>query len=190
MASDGKKTKIEKMGNSAEMMAHQLKKRGESTREIATALSRVFDENISHQGVSNYFDRNKERFERMGQRNAQELEKEKHEKLTDLQNTLERVQNLLEDILEQFEEEGVDKQDIGFITQLSKEIRNHVKTTEKYIEKTHPDAAEVNNTQINMNVENKTQIAMKITKHLDKLEDEGVITIHKPEKLRSVSPDE
>lgn len=187
MTGSSKKTKVEQMGDSAETMAHQMKKQGESTREIATALSRVFNDNISHQAVSNYFDKNKERFEKMGEKNAQELEKQKHEKLTDLQNTLERVQGLLENILGQFEDEGVDKQDINYVTQLSKEIRKHVKTTEKYIEKTYPDAAEVNNTQINMNVENKTKIAMKISKHLDKLEDEGVITVHKPDKIGSMA---
>lgn len=184
-----KKTKVEKMGNAAEIMAHQLRKQGESTREIATALSRVFGDNISHQGVSNYFDQNKERMARMGEQNAQELERQKHEQLIEIESQMERVNSLLNDLIQKFEDDGVGKEDIGWLTQLSKEIRNQGKFIKKYLQETHPDVDEINNTQINMNVENKTQIAMKITEHLDKLEEDGVITIHEPHRIGGISTD-
>lgn len=173
------------MGKAAEIMAHQMKKQGHSYRDIARSLGQTFGEDISHQGVKNYFEQtSKERLARMGQKNAEKLQKKKQEQLIEVEDQLERMNGLLEEILTQFEEKGVDAQDLNWLTQLSKELRNHWKFTRKYLDDVVPDKQDID-TQINI-TENKTQTAIKISNHLEKLEEEGIITINEPHKIGSV----
>lgn len=183
MATRNRKTKIEKIGKNAEIMVCQMKSKGDSYREIADTVEKVFDEKISHQAVKSYFEKaSSNRIKRMGQRNAQELEKRKQEELLEIKGTLQEINNDLMEAKNSIKEkEEVSPQDISLLISVVKEIRKQLKFQKDYIEEVTTGAPqEVNNIQIN---QNKTQMAIKFSEYLEDLEEKGVIEIKRPEKL-------
>lgn len=172
-----KKTKIEKMGKHAEVLVHQERAQGKGYRKIAEEIENTFGEQVSHQTIKNYLDKHgNERLAKLGAKNAQELEKREIEKILDVGSQLEKINKKLNRALESIDE--TEKQDMGFLVNLSKEIRQQLKFHKEFVEEVvNPDKVE-NNVEVN-----KTQQVLQINNKLEELEDKGIIEIKKPEKI-------
>lgn len=171
------KTKIEKLGREAELIVYQESAKGRSLRDIAEKINETFNENISHQSVKRYKEnRGNERLANMGAKNAQQLEQEEAKELIDIGSELKETYEKLREAVDSLD--AKERSDMGLLIQLSKELRKQWKFHKEFVEEiVRPDKVE-NNVEIN-----KTQMAIKISDKLEELEDKGVITIHKPEKV-------
>lgn len=174
----GRKNKVLKNGWPCESMVLSLHSQGKSLREIADEVSERFNTDISHESVKNYLNNHKdEKLARMTEENRGYLEQERVENIIEVEDKLEMMDDKLETIMNETLSEH-DKQDIGQLLQVFKEIRNLMEFHKKYIEDvTTP------NTQIN-NVEVTNNTAIQLSEKLLEYEEEGIIEIKKPHKLK------
>lgn len=172
-----RKTKIEKLGKHAEVLVHQERAQGKGYRKIAEAIEDTFGEQVSHQTVKNYLEKHgNERLAKLGAKNAEELKKKEVERILDIGDQLKKINDKLNTALESIDE--TEKQDMGFLVNLSKEIRQQLKFHKEFIEEvTQPDKVE-NNVEVN-----KTQQVLNISSKLEELEEKGIIEIKNPDKL-------
>jgi len=169
-----RKKKIKSLGKKAEGMVAEQAAEGKSYRDIAESVSNTFNTDVSYAAVRNYLKNHVgERMKEMGARNAKEVKKKEVEQLIEVGGRLKELDKKLNTALDTLNEK--DRQDMGILIKLSKEIRKTLKFHKEYIENiTQPD------TQINID---KSEQAVQIVNKLSELEEEGIITIHKPEKL-------
>lgn len=173
----GRKNKVLKHGWPCESMVLSMHSQGKSLREISDEVSKKFDADISHESIKNYLDNNKdEKLARMTEENRGYLAQEKAERIIEYDDKLEKMEDKLDTILNETLSEH-EKQDIGQILQVMKEVRNLMEFQRDYIEEaTTPD------TQIN-NVEVTNNTAIQLSEKLMEYEKEGIIEIKKPNQL-------
>lgn len=169
-----RKRKVISLGQAAEQLVAEQAAEGKSPRTIAENVEQTFNTSVSHAAVRNYLNNHMgERMQKMGARNAKEVKKKEVEKLIEVGGRLKELDDKLNRALDTLNEK--DRQDMGILIKLSKEIRKVLEFHKEYIENiTQPD------TQINID---KSEQAIQIVNKLSELEDKGIITIHKPEKL-------
>jgi|AKVG01.1.fsa_nt_gi hypothetical protein len=173
----GRKNKVKKNGWTCESAVMSLHAQGKSLRDIADEVSERFNTDISHESVKNYLNNNKdERLARMTEENKGYLAQEKQELILEYGNKIEQMEDKLDTILEVTLDEQ-NKQDVGQILQVMKEVRKLMEFQKEYIEE-----ATTPNTQIN-NVEVTNNTAIQLSEKLMEYEEKGVITIHEPNKL-------
>lgn len=172
----GRKNKVLKNGWPAEAMAQSLDAQGKSLREIARELSERFDTDISHESVKNYLNKHSnEKFARMAQENKGYLEQEKVEKIIEVEDKLEKMEDKLDTILDDTLSEH-EKQDVGQILQVMKEVRKMMEFQKDYLEQVTTPDTEINNYEVN-------NTAIQLSEKLMEYEREGIIEIKKPHKL-------
>lgn len=160
-------TKIERIGEAAEILVHQSKAEGKSYRTIADDIENTFNESVSHQAVKNYLEHyGTDRLAQLGAKNAQELEKQEVKKILEVGSQLEKINDKLNDALDELDTK--DRQDMGIILKLSQEIRQQLKFHREFVEQvTRPDT-QVTNVEIN-----QTDVMMEFNQYLNKLQDKG-----------------
>lgn len=174
----GRKNKILKLGFAAEQAVLTMESKGKSRREIARQLSERFDEDVSHQSVQNYLKEHKnEKIARMNEENKGYLEQEKMERMIDVGDRLEEIDEKLQTIMNKTLDE-TDKNDIGQLMQVFKEIRKTMKFQKEYIEEVTTPNTEINNYEVTNNT------AIQLSEKLMEYEQEGIIEIKKPAKLK------
>jgi len=173
----GRKNKVLKNGWPCESMVLSLHNQGKSLREISNEVSERFNTDISHESVKNYLNEHKdEKLARMSEENRGYIEQDKIENIIEVEDRLEQMDEMLETIMDETLSEH-EKQDVGQLLQVFKEIRNLMEFHKEYIEDaTTPD------TQIN-NVEVTNNTAIQLSEKLMEYEKEGIIDIKKPHKL-------
>jgi len=173
----GRKNKVLKNGWPCESMVLSLHNQGKSLREISDQVSERFDTDISHESVKNYLNEHKdEKLARMSEENRGYIAQDQMERIIEYEDKLETMEDKLDTILEETLSE-YEKQDIGQILQVMKEIRNLMEFQRDYMEEaTTPD------TQIN-NIEVDNRTAIQLSEKLMEYEKQGIIEIKKPQKL-------
>lgn len=172
----GRKNKVLKNGWPCESMVLSLDKQGKSLREIAREVSERFDTDISHESVKNYLNEHKdEKLARMSQENRGYLEQEKAERIMEAGDKLEKIEEMVDTIMEDTLDEH-DKNDVGQLLQVFREVRNLLEFQKEYLEGVSSPNTEINNYEVN-------NTAIQISEKLMEMEDEGIIEIKKPHKL-------
>lgn len=158
-------------------MVLSLHNQGKSLRDIAGEVSERFNTEISHESVKNYLNEHKdEKLARMTEENRGYLAQDQMERIIEYEDKLEMMDDKLDTIVNETLSEH-EKQDIGQILQVMREIRNLMEFQRDYIEEaTTPD------TQIN-NVEVTNNTAIQLSEKLMEYEKQGIIEIKKPHKL-------
>lgn len=173
-----RKNKIEKVGWAAEGAAIALNNEGKSYREIADELSERFGKDISHNSVSNYLKSpNNERITKMQKRNRGEIAKEQTEKIIEYGSKLESMEEKLDIIMDETLDPK-NKQDVGQILQVMKEIRKMMEFQKDYIEDVTQPQTQINNVEVNNNT------AIQLSEKLMEYEDKGIIEIKEPTRLK------
>jgi len=174
----GRKNKILKHGWPCESMVLNLDAQGKSLREIADEVSQKFNADITHNSVKNYLENNKdEKLARMSKENRGNLEKEKVKNIIEVEDHLEKMDEMLETIMQDTLSEH-DKQDVGQLLQVFKEVRNLMEFHKDYIEKATTPDTQINNVEVNNNT------AIQLSEKLMEYEEQGIIEIKKPQQLK------
>jgi hypothetical protein len=174
----GRKNKIIKNGWPCESAVISLYNQGKSLRSIADEVSERFDDDISHQSVKNYLNNNKdEKLARMTEENKGYLAQEQAEKIMEAGDKIEKMDDKLETIMDETLDEH-DKNDVGQLLQVFKEIRSLLEFQKEYIEDVTTPNTEINNYEITNNT------AIQLSEKLKEYEEKGIIEIKNPEKLQ------
>jgi len=153
-----------------------LHNEGKSLREIAREVSERFDADISHESVKNYINNHKDdKLARMTEENRGELAKREAELIIDYGDKLEKMDDMLETIMDETLNEN-DKNDVGQLLNVMKEVRSLMKWQKEYIEDVTKPNTEINNYEVN-------NTAIQISEKLLEMERDGIIEIKKPHKL-------
>jgi len=173
----GRKNKILKNGWPCESMVLSLHNQGKSLREIADEVSERFNADISHESVKNYLDNNKdEKLARMTEENRGYLEQERAERIIESRDKLEKMEDKLDTIMDETLDEH-EKQDVGQLLNVFKEIRNLMEFQKEYLEDVTSPDTEINNYEITNNT------AIQLSEKLMEYEEKGIIEIKKPNQL-------
>jgi DNA-binding transcriptional MerR regulator len=173
-----RKNKIVQLGWPAEQELLRLRNEGKSYREIADELSTKFDTDMTHNSVQNYLQNNKdEHLARMTREDRGRLEEKKMEKILDVGGKLEEIDEQLETIRTETLSAD-DKNDVGQILNVIKEVRQLMKFQKEYIEDVTQPNTEINNYEVTNNT------AIQISEKLMELEQDGIIEIKEPEQLK------
>jgi hypothetical protein len=173
-----RKNKIVQLGWPAEQELLRFRNEGKSYREIADELSTKFDTEMTHNSVQNYLQNNKdEHLARMTREDRGRLEEKKMEKILDVGGKLEEIDQQLETIRTETLSAD-DKNDVGQILNVIKEVRQLMKFQKEYIEDVTQPNTEINNYEVTNNT------AIQISEKLMELEQDGVIEIKEPEQLK------
>lgn len=161
------RSKIERLGMNAEKLVFQARSEGKSFRDIADEIEQVFNEDISHQAVKNYYENHSDRRARiMGEQAAQQIAEQELGELIDVKEQLKEMNDELKDIRENLDK--TDRQDVGLILKTMKEARKQLKFQKDAIEQvTQPDT-QVTNVEIN-----QTDVMMEFNQYLNELEEQG-----------------
>jgi len=158
-------------------MVLSLYNQGKSLRDIANEVNQRFNTDISHESVKNYLDNNKdEKLARMTEENKGYLAQDQMERIIEYEDKLETMDDKLDTILNETLNEH-EKQDIGQILQVMKEIRNLMEFQRDYIEQATTPETQINNVEVTNNT------AIQLSEKLMEYEKDGIITIHEPNKL-------
>lgn len=172
----GRKNKILKNGWPCESMVLSLHNQGKSLREIAREVSERFDDDVSHESVKNYLNNHKdEKLARMTEENRGYLEQQKVENIIEVEDRLEMMDEKLQTIMNETLDEH-EKQDVGQLLQVFREIRNLMEFHKEYIEDVTTPNTEINNYEVN-------NTAIQISEKLMEMEKDGIIEIKKPHRL-------
>lgn len=159
-------------------MVLSLHNQGKSLREIADEISERFNADISHESVKNYLDNNKdEKLARMNEENRGYLEQERAERIIESRDKLEKMEDKLDTIMDETLSEH-EKQDVGQLLNVFKEIRNLMEFQKEYLEDVTTPNTEINNYEI------KNNTAIQLSEKLQEYEEKGIIEIHEPNKLK------
>lgn len=109
--------------------------------------------------------------------NRGNLEKEKVKNIIEVEDHLEKMDEMLETIMQDTLSEH-DKQDVGQLLQVFKEVRNLMEFHKDYIEKATTPDTQINNVEVNNNT------AIQLSEKLMEYEEQGIIEIHKPNQLK------
>jgi hypothetical protein len=173
-----RKNKIVQLGWPAEQELLRLRNEGKSYREIADELSTKFDTDMTFNSVQNYLQNNKdEHLARMTREDRGRLEEKKMEKILDVGGKLEEIDEQLETIRTETLSAD-DKNDVGQILNVIKEVRQLMKFQKEYIEDVTQPNTEINNYEVTNNT------AIQISEKLMELEQDGIIEIKEPEQLK------
>lgn len=174
----GRQSKVEKLGWPCESLVAEMHVNGKSQRQIAEEVRERFDTEISHNAISNYLNQHQDKkLARMKDEQRGELAKKKAEKIIEVNDKVEAMDEKLDTILNTTLDEA-NKEDVDKILRVMKEIRSLMEFQKEYLEEvTQPD------TQIN-NVEITNNTAIQLSEKLMEYEEKGIITIHEPNKLR------
>jgi len=172
----GRKNKILKNGWACESAVLTLHNEGKSLREIASEVSERFDTDISHESVKNYLNNHKdEKLARMTEENRGHLAQREAELIIDVGDKLEKMEEKLDTIMDETLNEN-DKNDVGQLLQVMKEVRSLMKFQKEYIEDVTTPDTQVNNIEVN-------NTAIQISEKLMEMEKDGIIEVKKPHKL-------
>lgn len=173
----GRKNKVAKNGWACESAVMSLNAEGKSLRQIADEVSERFNADISHESVKNYLNNNKnENFARMTEENKGYLQQEKMERIIEYSDKLELMEDKLDTMLNETLDEH-EKQDIGQILQVMKEIRDLMEFQRDYMEEATTPETQINNVEVNNNT------AIKLSEKLQEYEEKGIIEINQPHML-------
>ncbi len=159
--------KIIDYGFEAEKMVHRHRAAGKSYRQIAAAFEEEFGEAISHSSVRRYFEQYSTRqLEMLGQQELAELQKEKQNELIDVSAQLAKVNQQLNEAMDELD--PAERDDMRALIPLSGELLRQLHFTIKYLrpileKEPKPDESE---------------ILARTIEEIQRLEDEGLITIH------------
>lgn len=174
----GRKNKILKNGWPCESMVLSLDKQGKSLRAIADEVSERFNTDISHESVKNYLNEHKnEKLARMSEENKGYLEQEKAERIMEAGDKLEKIEDMLDTIMDDTLDEH-NKQDVGQLLQVFREVRNLLEFQKEYLEGVSQPDTEINNYEVTNNT------AIQLSEKLMEYEKDGIIEIKKPHKLK------
>lgn len=174
----GRKNKILKQGWACESAVLSLHEQGKSLRDISSEVSERFNADISHESVKNYLENNKdEKLARMTAENRGYLEQEKVENIIEVETRLEEMDEMLDTLMNETLSEH-DKQDVGQLLQVMKEVRNLMEFHKDYIENATTPNTQINNVEVNNNT------AIQLSEKLQEYEEKGIIEIKKPLKLK------
>jgi len=174
----GRESKVEKLGWPCESLVAQMDADGKSKRKIAEAVEERFDTQISHNSIANYLNDHKDKkLARLKDEQRRELAQKKTEKIIEVNDKVEQMEDKLDTILDTTLDEA-NKDDVNKILRVMKEVRSLMEFQKEYLENvTQPD------TQIN-NVEITNNTAIQLSEKLMEYEEKGIITIHEPNKLQ------
>jgi hypothetical protein len=171
----GKTNKVKQLGWPAEAQTIKLRNEGKSFRDIAEELRTRFDTELTRESVRRFYNKHyNENFARMDMQDRSELQKKKMEKIMDVGSKMEEIEEQL-DTIKNETLDIEDKNDVGQILQVMKEIRQMMKFQKEYLEDVSTDT-----TIENMEVNNT---AIQISEKLLEYEEEGIIEIKKPGSL-------
>lgn len=171
-------TKIEKLGEKAEMLVWQGKAAEKGYRRIADDINEVHpNDSVSHMAVKNYIENAwDQRKAELGVENLKEIRKQEFEQVLDTASQLEKINENLQEAIDTLDPQ--DRTDMGMLNNLAKEVRQQISLHEELLNNITQPQTNIENVEVN-----KTQIAMKVVNKLNELEDDGIIEIKKPEKL-------
>lgn len=170
-----KRNKVKQLGWPAEAQTIKLRNEGKSFRDIAEELRTRFDTDLTRESVRRFYNEHyNENFARMDMQDRSELQKKKMEKIMDVGSKMEEIEEQL-DTIKNETLDIEDKNDVGQILQVMKEIRQMMKFQKEYLEDVSTDT-----TIENMEVNNT---AIQISEKLLEYEEEGIIEIKKPGSL-------
>jgi len=170
-----KRNKVKQLGWPAEAQTIKLRNEGKSFPDIAEELRTRFDTDLSDESVRRFYNEHyNENFARMDMQDRSELHKKKMEKIMDVGSKMEEIEEQL-DTIKNETLDIEDKNDVGQILQVMKEIRQMMKFQKEYLEDVSSDT-----TIENMEVNNT---AIQISEKLLEYEEEGIIEIKKPGSL-------
>lgn len=173
----GRKNKVKKLGPDAEAKVMELRSQGKSLRDIADTISARFGD-ISANSVSNYLKKGKdERLARMTDEQRGKIAQRELEKIIQTGDKLDEMESKLDTILNDTLDES-DKQDVGQILQVMKEVRKLMEFQKEYIENVTQPQTQINNVEVTNNT------AIQLSEKLMEYEEEGIITIHEPNQLK------
>jgi hypothetical protein len=172
-----RQNKIIELGWPAEQQVLRLRNEGDSYRDIAEEISRKFNEDVGHNSIQNYLKEHKDdHMARMQRENRGRIEEKKVERILDVGDKLEEMDEMLEKIRTETLSAD-DKNDVGQILNVMKEIRRLMKFQKDYIEDVTQPNTEINNYEVTNNT------AIQISEKLMELEEEGIVEIKEPQKL-------
>ena len=173
-------TKIEQIGEDAEILVYQGRAEGKGYRRIAEDLEQQFGESVSHMAVKNYIEtRFDKRLAELGKENLQEIRKNEFEKVLNVSTELEELYGKLKNALDNLDEN--DRTDMGQLVNLAREMRQYLQFHREFVEEITTPNTQINNVEIN-----KNDIAVKVVNKVKELEEADAIEIKDPEKLKEI----
>jgi len=174
----GRQSKVEKLGWPCESLVAEMDAEGKSKRAIAEEVEERFDTEISHNSIANYLNNHQDKkLARMKDEQRRELAQKRTEKIIEVNDKVETMEDKLDTILNTTLDEA-DKEDVDKILRVMKEIRSLMEFQKEYVEQVTQPETQINNVEITNNT------AIQLSEKLMEYEEKGIITIHEPNKLQ------
>lgn len=181
----GRKSTIEKLPDSAKQIIYQEKADESSYREIAGKLNDIYDKDVNHEVVRRWWNNHSDDARAsMTEDNLGRLKEEQMKEIIDSASQLNKIHDKVNEAIDELDPRN--RQDMGHLKQMLAESRKQLKFQRKLVEQV-TGKTEIDNVE-NMNVQNNNMTAIEINKefnqYVKELEDDGVIEVKKPEKLK------
>lgn len=174
----GRQSKVEKIGWPCESLVAEMDAEGKSKRKIAEEVEERFDTEISHNSIANYLNEHQDKkLARMKDEQRRELAQKRTEKIIEVNDKVETMEDKLDTILETTLDEA-NKEDVDKILRVMKEVRSLMEFQKEYVEQVTQPETQINNVEITNNT------AIQLSEKLMEYEEKGIITIHEPNKLQ------
>lgn len=181
----GRKSAVEKLPDSAKQIIYQEKADEASYRDIAEKLNDIYQSDISHESVRNWWNNHSDDVRAgMTEDNLGRLKEEEMKDIIDSASQLKKIHNKINQAIDELD--PTDRQDMGHLKQMLSESRKQLKFQKNLVEDV-TGKTEIDNVE-NMQVQNNNMTAVEINQEFNQyirdLEEDGVIEIRKPEKLQ------
>lgn len=175
---------IEQMPDSAKQIIYQEKADDATFTQIQGKLNDIYDEDLSYDQVKGWWNNHSDDIRAdITQDNLGQLKQEEMKDIIDSASQLKKIHEKLDEAIDTLD--PTDRNDMGMLKELLSESRKQLKFQKKLVENL-TDSTEINNVE-EMNVEqnyNAIEINQQFNEYIKELEDDGVVSIEKPEKLQ------
>lgn len=181
----GRRSAVEKLPDSAKQIIYQEKADDASYREISEKLEDIYNEEISHTAVNNWWNNHSDDIRAdITEDNLGRLKEEQMKEIIDSASQLNKIHDKVNEAIDELDPRN--RQDMGHLKQMLAESRKQLKFQRKLVEQV-TGKTEIDNVE-NMEVQNNNMTAVEINQQFNEyikdLESDGVIEVKQPEKLQ------
>ena len=175
---------IEQMPDSAKQIIYQEKADDATFTEIQSKLNDIYNEDLTYEQVQGWWNNHSDDIRAdITEDNLGHLKQEKMKEIIDSASQLDKIHDKLNEAIDTLD--PTQRNDMGMLKELLSESRKQLKFQQKLIDNL-TESTEINNVE-EMNVQqnyNAVEINQEFNEYIRELEEDDVISIEKPEKLK------
>lgn len=175
---------IEQLPDSAKQIIYQEKADDATFTEIQGKLNDIYDEDLTYDQVQSWWNNHSDDIRAdITKDNLGQLKQEEMKDIIDSASQLKKIHDKLDEAIDTLD--PTDRNDMGMLKELLSESRKQLKFQKKLVENL-TDSTEINNVE-EMKVEqnyNAIEINQQFNEYIKDLEDDDVLEIKKPSKLK------